>query len=402
MQYRYEAYNPRGERTRGRLEATSRDEAEAQLWEAELTVVSLKRQRQGMSLETVLPSFFGLKRHTITEFTRQLSTLLESGIPINVSLEMLQGQAPKAKLRDVLVDMQQALEEGTSFADACGRHPDIFPPMYVSMVHIGEETGSLDVALVRVADFIEKEDSAAGRVRRALTYPTLILAVAAFAILILVNFVIPSLTALFSEFGGELPLQTRILLQITAVLRAATPYILGLTTVSLIGGYVYLRRPEGKRSRDLLLLRLPLIGKIVRTSIFSRLGKSLAMLLGAGMSTLDALTLATETVQNTAIRDAMGRIRENATIGHSLAESFRSEQIFPSLVYQMIAVGEESGRLAHNMEATGSFYEKELDRAISSLTGSIEPALILVAGLVVGFIAISIITPIYSLINEIG
>lgn len=401
MQYRYEAYSSTGQVLRGTLEAPTREQAEARLWQAELRVVSLARQREPLTLETLVPTLFGVKTQHVIDFTRQLSTLLESGIPLTQALAMLRNRVNKVTLRSIIDQVRQDLEQGISFSDACSRHPNFFPPLFLRLIRIGEETGSMEQMLRQTADYVEKEMNTVRRVRKSLNYPIVVLVISAGAIALLVNLVVPALSNLFKEFGSDLPIQTQILLNATSFLQVAGPYVAAAVGSGLGLGYVATRRPAGRLVWDRFLLGMPLLGAIVYYGTLARLGRTMAILLRSGLSTMDSLAILVSSPQNMVFAHALVRVQGAVIVGRSLSEAFGEEAIFDPLLRQMVSVGEESGRLEQNMDALALFYEGEMERAMAAMTGALEPALIMVAGGLVGFIAISIITPIYSVIGQI-
>lgn len=401
MQYKYEALSPAGESVRGTIEAESEAVAEERLWESNLTVVRLKAHRPPMTLDEAVPSLFGVKREDVINLSRQLASLLDAGISILPALELLQEQVTKASVRKVVIDIIGDLRSGTLFSVSCARHPDIFPPVFLKLAAIAEETGNLPVMLRHIASYMEKESALAKKIQKSLAYPATVLVVGLVAVFILINFVLPSLAGLFKEVGSELPLISRILLNVAAFTSAYFPYLLGGAFVIGFASYSYLRTPQGMHDKDRFFLKAPIVRTLVINSNMARLTRTMSLLMQAGIPVMDVLELAVGTPLNEVLRDALIEVRDNIRAGQSISQAFAAQKVFPTMASQLIAVGEQTGRLETNLESLAGFYESEADQAMASVIGFIEPALILVVGGIVAFIAISVISPIYSAIQTV-
>lgn len=401
MQFKYVAYDSAGEITTGVVDADSPDTAEEILWQSELTVGKLTRVGRKVTLDEILPTIFGVKRQDVVNLSRDLASLIASGIPLLAALRMLRDQAGKASLKRVIGEVTASLETGSSFSQACGRHPAVFPPLFLRVVEIGEEIGSLELVLRQITVHYEKEMAMMNSIRRALTYPIFVAALAVAAIFIMVNFVVPAMTGLFNEFKAQLPLVTRLLVAGAGVLKAHGPQIMVGLVVAVVLLYVYLRTPAGNRRKDYFIIGLPVIGEISRKLNIGRTARTMVILQRAGVPLTETLKVLVPTTQNVAFREALAAVENDVRQGRLLSQAFAASPLFTPLLVQMASVGEQTGRLETNLETLANYYEQEADRSIARLTELIEPILILGAGGLVGFIAVSIITPMYGIIREI-
>lgn len=401
MRFKYVAYDNSGEVTTGVVEADSPDRAEEILWQSDLTVGKLTRVGRKVTLEELLPTLFGVKRQDVVNLSRDLASLIGSGIPLLAALRMLRDQAGKASLKRVIGEVIAALETGSSFSQACSQHPAVFPPLFLRIVEIGEEIGSLELVLRQITIHYEKEMAMMASIRKALTYPIFVAVLAVAAIFVMVNFVVPAMTGLFTEFKAQLPLVTRLLVAGAGVLKAHGPQIIVGLVVAVVLLYVYLKTPAGNRRKDYFIVGLPVIGQISRKLNIGRVARTMVILQRAGVPLTETLKVLVPTTQNVAFREALVAVESEVRQGRLLSQAFGASPLFTPLLVQMTSVGEQTGRLETNLETLATYYEQEADRSIARLTELIEPVLILGAGGLVGFIAVSIITPMYGIIREI-
>ncbi|HLG22493.1 MAG TPA: type II secretion system inner membrane protein GspF, partial [Candidatus Manganitrophaceae bacterium] len=329
--------------------------------------------------------------------TRQLATLLGAGISLMEALTALTEQTEKQVAKKVWVDVREGVKEGNALADALGRHPHVFSSLYRQMVRAGEASGTLDRILARLADYLENQARLRNKIFSILTYPILMLAVSAVILIFLVTFVVPKVTAIFSDLKQALPLPTVILLGLSGFLRH---YGWMLLIVGGVGALALKRRiatPAGRERYDRWLLRAPLIGRVAKIMAISRFSRTLATLLASGVPLLTALEIVQQVVGNKvlekAIREARGNIRE----GESIAEPLKRSGIFPALVTHMIAIGEKSGQLEGMLEKVSEAYDNEAETAVTGLTSLLAPMMILGMGLIVLFIVLAILLPIFEI-----
>lgn len=401
MRYNYKAVAPGGRETLGNVEAESLSNAEELLWQADLTVVELKEARKPFSIQEALPTLYGIKKKDLINFSRDLSTLLASGISIMPSLRMLLNQTRKLAMKKVIAAVIKDLETGSSFHQACSAHPQVFPQFYLRLIRIAEEAGNLELILRQLTGYMEKEQAVVEKIRSALAYPIFVSMVATVAVILMLTMVLPAMQRLFREFRGQLPLITRILLALSSFLREYWWQILAAIILAIVILFRYTRSASGARKKDNLLLNLPLMKEIVLKSNLSRMARTNAMLLRAGVPLIEALELSVQIQGNLVLKDILSKVRNEVLIGTSISGAMAPYKIFPSLFYQMIAMGEETGRLEGNLESLAETYEKESDRSINTLVGLLEPAMIVLVGGFVAFIAISVVSPMYRILQEI-
>ena len=400
MPYKYVALTPSGEQVRGSLDATSEESAEQTLWESGYRVVTLRAAQKWPQPEEVFPTIFGTRPGEIITFARQMATLIESGIAVLPALDLLQRQA-RSGLARVLGDLAQTVKQGSSLSDAVRKHPQVFPPIFGRMIAVGERTGNLEVILRQLAAHAEKEQAIIKRVKGAMAYPAFVILLAIGVVAILVTMALPPLTSLFDEFDAELPLPTKILL---AVSHFATAYKLHMVVVlvaAVVIGVVYVRQPKGRRQLDYMLLRMPLLGPITVMSSAARFSGTTAILLRAGIPVSEVMDMAIDTTENRIVREGLRDVREEMLRGEGLSKPLAKSKLFPPMLVQMVEVGEETGTLDSNLETMAGFYGREVDERINTLTSMIQPTLTLVVGAVVAFIALSVIMPMYSVMQSI-
>ncbi len=402
MAYRYVACASTGELTEGVLEVETEAAAEEALWRSDLTIVELQRLSKPLTIEELLPTLYAVKRRDIIVFSRQMATLLGSGIAVLQALRLLKEETSKKLFAKVLGQIIDTIQQGLSLSEAFSMHPNVFPPIFLRLLEVGEQTGNLEDVLERLANYMEKEEGLVRKIRSALIYPSVIIGLSIVVTLIFVNFVLPSITGLFTEFRSELPLPTKILLGSSNLIRDNS-LVITIALVALAGGgYWYSRTPVGRKRIDhALITKIPLITNVVAKGSMARLASILAMLLSAGLPLTETMELLLRTAQNTAVLEALQHVRTEVLGGGSMSAAMARQSIFPPMLGQMVKVGEETGALAENLNTLARFYEEETDRAVTSMTTMIEPVLIIAIGGFVAFLAISIITPMYSILKTI-
>ena len=400
MPYKYIAFTQSGEQVMGSLEAPTEEAAEQTLWESGYRIVTLRATKTWPRLEELFPTIFGIKPQEIITFSRQMATLIESGIAAVSALELLQRQT-RSGLGRVLGQVIQALKQGSSLSDALREHPQVFPPIFARMIAVGERTGNLEVVLRQLATHVEKEQAIIKRVRGALAYPAFVILLAMGVVAILVTTALPPLISLFDEFDAELPLPTKILLAVshfTATYKLHMAVVLAAAVAIVV---VYVRQPRGRRQLDYAFLRMPLIGSITVLSNAARFSGTMFILLRAGIPVSEVMDLAIDTTENRIVRDGLRDVQGEMLRGEGLSKPLANSKLFPPMLVQMVEVGEETGTLDANLETMAGFYGREVDERISTLTSMIQPTMTLVMGLVVAFIALSVIMPMYSIMQSV-
>jgi type IV pilus assembly protein PilC len=400
LAYKYIAITPSGEQVRGSIEAPTEEVAEQTLWEWGYRVITLRATWTPPRLDQLFPTIFGTKPQEIITFSRQMATLIESGVAVLPALELLQRQA-RSGLSRVLGDLSRAIKQGSSLSDALREHPQVFPPIFSRMIAVGERTGNLETVLRQLATHMEKEAAIIKRVRGAMAYPAFIILMAVGVVGILVSVALPPLISLFDDFDVELPLPTRILLGVSHFVAAYKLHIAAALVATVGIGVLYTRQSSARRHLDHLLLRAPLVGPITVSSNTSRFSGTVATLFKAGLPLSEVMDMALQTTQNRIVREALEDVREQLLRGEGLSKPLANSKLFPPMLVQMVEVGEETGTLEANLETMADFYAREVDERIKTLTSMIEPALTLGVGAIVAFIAVSIVMPMYSIMQSI-
>ena len=397
--YQYLARDPTGGRVEGLLESTDLAALADALAAQGLMLVRADEKREGDPTADGLARFFAprVRLEDLLLFCRQLSTLLRAGVPILRSLRGLQESATNPRFGEVLASLRQQLEAGRELSASMAREAPIFSGYVVSMVRVGEVSGRLPDIFQGLFSQMSFERESREQVRSAVRYPIFVISVA-FAALMAVNlFVIPSFAKVYKSVHAELPLMTRILIATSDFTVTYWPLILGLVALG-IGGTVYgLRTTAGQRLRDGLLLRLPIVGSLVRKAALARFTKSFGLALNSGVPAVDALTVALETTDNLVLSERIGTMRTAAERGESLVRAARGTGVFPPVILQMIGVGEETGALGEMMNEIADYYQKDVEFAVRGLASQIEPILILVLGVIVLVIALGVFLPMWDL-----
>jgi len=400
MAYQFKAYTLDKRVVQGTIDATSESTAEEALYRAGYhRVLSLKQTRPGFSLERLLPTLFRVKTQDVIDFSRQLATLIESGITILTTLQLLEEQSFRPVFSKVIAGLVNELRGGSSLSQALSKYPQAFSYTYCQVVKASEQAGNLEVGLRQIAGYMEKQAATRKGIRNALTYPlvTLFMAIGVFVLLITVA--LPPLVGLFTTLGTELPWMTTLLIAISNFLINYKFYLLGgvaIVAVSIIG---YMRLPAGKMTMDRLWLKLPLIGPINIQRNVGHFCRTVSMLLKAGLLLPQTMSIVIQTVGNRIIRQTLKEVREKLVQGQGLSQPMAAIDLFPRLMVEMISVGEKTGNLDSTLATLGDYYEQRVDQRVNALISMIGPALTIGVGLIVAFIALSIITPLYSILG---
>jgi type IV pilus assembly protein PilC len=393
--FTYTARSFSGDLKTATLEAASRDDVIAQLRRQRLSVVKIdeavqKKARGGH-----------IKMRDIVIFTRQFSTMINAGLPLVQALTILAEQSQNKTLADITRKVVFDVESGNTVADAMGKHPKAFSPLYVNMVAAGEAGGILDTILMRLATFMEKNDALVRKVKGAMIYPGVIMSVAAIAVTVLLIFVIPVFENLFSSAGLALPLPTRIVMGMSRFLKGYW-YMVIAAVVSAVFMYKrYTATSDGRLRVDKILLNVPVLGDVLRKSAVSRFTRTLGTLVSSGVSILDGLEITAKTAGNRVVQDAIMESRASIAGGDTIAQPLKKSGVFPPMVISMISVGEQTGGLDEMLTKIADFYDDEVDAAVSNLLSLLEPLMIVFLGVVVGGMVVAMYLPIFDMINAV-
>lgn len=397
--FTYKARDKAGTTLTGEVEATSPEHAAKLIHQKGLIVISIKSK-----IETPL-DFIKRFRERITlenvaTFTRQLSTMVNAGLPITEALLILRSQA-KGPMEKVVAQVLADVEGGESLSTAISRHPKVFSPTFVALVRSGEVGGVLDDVLARLADDLEKQQEFSGKVKGALIYPAIVIVGMLAVGLIMMIFVIPRLTSLYGEFNANLPAPTKILIGLSNLLLKFWPIFLLLAVGGFYAFNLYRKTVPGRRRTDELLLKLPIIGDLQRQVLLTDITRTLSLMVGAGVSILDALNITSGVVNNVVLSSALKDSAKQVEKGFPIAYSFaKHPEAFPFILSQMIAVGEETGKMEDVLKKISHVFEVESDQRVKTLTAAIEPLVMILLGIGVGFLVIAVILPIYNLTSQ--
>jgi type IV pilus assembly protein PilC len=400
--YQFTAYTLDKKIVEGNIDATSENMAEEALYRAGYQrVLSLREIRPRLSLESIFPTFFGVKTQDVIDFSHQLATLTESGVTILTALELLGEQAPREAFKKVIAGLVEELQGGESFSQALSKHPEAFSYTYCQVVKASEQAGNLEVGLRQVATYMEKRSATTGKVKRALVYPAMVILMAIGVFVLLITVALPPLIGLFDSLGAELPWATTMLIATADFVINYKFHLLWGAFVLVMLVVVYIRLPAGKLAMDKLKLKIPLIGSINIEQNMCQFCQITSMLLKAGLPLPQVMDVAMQTSGNRIIRQALTEVREKLLQGQGWSQPMSQNELFPKLLVEMIAVGEKTGTMDSTLATLANYYEERVEQRINTLVSMIEPVLTIVIGLVVAFIALSLITPLYSILRSI-
>ena len=399
--YRYVAYDSAGRRLTRAVAAQSDDQVKRMLWDQGLHIVDIRTRTQMPSLEELFPSFVRVRRSEVILFTRQLATFVRVGMPIVEGLGVLRDQAGSNVMKRALGEMIMDLGTGAALSAAMARFPRIFPALYVDMIRSAEVSGNLDEVLRQLATYMARDEGAKRKVRSAMIYPAIVVGLALVVISVLIGFVLPAFANLFGEFQASMPLPTMILLAVGQFCREHA-LLMFVTLAALVGACAILATTQsGHDAFDTIVLRLPMLGVIVRYAVIERYMRTLGTLAQAGVPITKMLDTAITAVGNAEYRIGLASVREDMLSGDGFAGPLERTGLFPRLVIQMVRVGEETGSLDANLEQAAEHYAEEVDYRLKQMIAVIEPALVIAVGVMVGFIAVSVIAPMYALVHAI-
>lgn len=402
-EYAYKALDAGGARRTGTIDADSEAIAITRLREQGWVPVSLDAARGGiMRAELRIPILsdrISLKEVAVS--SRQLATMINAGLPLMRSLTVLAEQTESKPLRETWQAVRGDVQTGSSFSAALAKHPKAFTQLYVAVVKAGEAGGALDDVLVRLADTLEKQVNLRNKIRSAMTYPVMVAVMVVLILSAILVFVIPTFKQLYVDLGGELPLPTKFLLATSDAFRRFFPFFILGFGVAIYLLRRYINTDEGRRRWDAFKLKIPIFGELFRKVAMSRFSRTLATLLRAGVPVLQSLEITRETTGNRIVGDAVREVETSVREGASLARPLMRFPVFPPMVVQMLAVGEETGAVDTMLEKVATYYDQEVDATVDALTSLIEPILIVILGAVVGGILISLYLPMFKLVDLI-
>jgi type IV pilus assembly protein PilC len=404
MDFQYLAYTSERKMIKGKLAAPDEEKAVAELNRLGYQVLNIKSANSLGKLSRSLNFSFTsqVKPKEVILFSRQLAILLESGIDIVTAIDLYKTQAANKIFQKTLEELIADLRGGTSFSGALAKFPKVFSIMYCRTIAAGEQSGNLDQVLRRMADYMERTESASKKVKSAMTYPIIVLAVAIVVVAVLVFFVMPTYTNLYSSLGAKLPTISKILIDFAQGAAKYGAYVLIALVAIIIGIVLYIRTPTGRVKWDEFALRLPLIGPIVQLNELARCSRTISMLIKVGLPLPDIVTMCIQSSGNKIVGQALTEVKQEMLAGEGLAQPMTKRKIFLPLMVQMVAVGEKTGNLGNTLTTVADSFEADADDKTMTAVGYLQPALTIAMAIVVGFIVIAMLSAMYGIYGQFG
>ncbi len=399
--YKWIAETRKGKTIKGELEAADEKIAGIQLKRRNLTVKKLKVKPKDL-FENV--SFMQPKvtKKDLVIFTRQFSTMIDAGLPLVQGITILSEQMENKTFKRILTEVVKDVEGGASLAESLGKHPDVFDDLFVNLVAAGEVGGILDTILQRLAAYIEKLEKLKGQIKSAMTYPIVVVAIAIIVIAVILIFVIPVFEAMFADFGSALPIPTQVVVDLSRFFKGNFHYVLAAVFVLFFLFKKYKKTESGKKNIDTLSLKLPVFGPLLKKVAIARFSRTLGTMISSGVPILDGLEIVAKTSGNVVLEEIIYDVRSSIAEGQTIAEPLSENDIFPSMVVQMISVGETTGALDTMLEKIADFYDDEVDAAVDALTSMLEPILMVFLGGSIGGLVIAMYLPIFKMAAVMG
>ena len=396
--FAYVATAPDGQVTKGIEKANTRTDAELALYDRQLRDLKVVEKKSILQTEISGPR---VKRSDLMHLSRQMSAFIRAGLPILDAVHTIGEESDNSSIRRMMQDIEDGLRTGERFSDCLDRHAKVFPAFYRGIVRSAELTGELDVVLGRLALYLERDLEARRKIKSALIYPAVIAVVALITVVILAAYVLPKFKTFFNSLHAKLPLPTRMLLNVTDFLSTWWWALLAGFVLVVVGIVGAIQTPRGKYVKDKFLLRVPVLGSTIQYALVERFCRVLASMVGAGVNLPEALRVATEALKNLVYIEGLSHVNEAMHEGQGLAAPLARTQLFPATATQMLRVGEETGSLDSQLETTAQYYEVELDYKIKKLTALFEPIVIVFMGLIVGFVAVALISAMYGVFHQV-
>jgi type IV pilus assembly protein PilC len=396
--YAYKVRDKAGKIVSGTLIADNEALVLQRLREEGLTPLEVGRQSRGLNIELTKKK---VKLKELAVFSRQFATMVNSGLPILRALAILADQSSNKELARVLGEVRLDVEQGASLSTALAKHPKVFNDLYISMVRSGETGGSLDDVLLRLADLIENEVKLRGKIKSAMTYPIAVVVLVVLIMSAMLLFIVPQFKGIFDQLGGSLPLPTRVLLAVSDAFKKYWYIVVAGVFAARFFFKRWKRTPAGREAVDRTKLRVPVFGSLFHKTALSRFSSTLAMLMHSGVPILQALDIVSDTVNNKIISKAVIDVQSSVRDGESMAKPLARHRVFPPMVVQMLAVGEETGQVDVMLEKVATFYDQEVEASVDALTSLIEPLLIAVIGGLVGAAVVALYMPMFNIIKLI-
>lgn len=402
VEFQYQAKNKNGDSISGTLEAESKSVVVSQLRNKGYYITKIKKKRKSSDIDLgdLFKKYKKVKLKDLAIFSQQFAAMIDAGISLVDALNILVKQTDHSRLKKVILKVRDDVETGISLADAMAKHPAVFPQFYIQLVRAGESGGVLDKILNKLAAHYERQDELNSMVSSALYYPVVILAVTVIVVIFLVTQVVPQFVSMFKGMGAELPLPTRLLLGISSIMQSYWWALLLAFVILLFALSRFYKTPTGKAKADSLFLKIPIIGPMMTKVYISRFASTLAILIDSGVDLLTALAIVEGVVGNRVYGEVLTRARAKVREGNNLSDLLSESKYFPTMVVQMINVGEETGSLGQMLNKISGFYDRRVEASVDGAVSLIEPVMIVFLAVIVGFVAISIVTPMFDMFQQ--
>lgn len=401
--FAWEGKNRSGQAQKGEMEAPDEAAVAAALRRQGLMPGKIKEAGKGLDMEIKVPGFGGkVTTKDLVVFTRQFATMIDAGLPLVQCLDILSRQQDKKIFKDMLIQVKESVESGSTFADALKKHPKAFDNLFVNLVAAGEVGGILDTILNRLAAYLEKAQKLKKKVKSAMTYPATIVGIALVVISVILMFVIPAFEKMFADFGSALPAPTQIVINLSNFVQ---DYILAIIIAIIVLIFAIKKIYATEKGRDFIddkVLKLPIFGILLRKVAVAKFTRTLGTMISSGVPILDGLEIVAKTAGNRTIEKAIYKVKQSISEGKTIAEPLEKSGVFPPMVCQMIAVGEQSGSIDTMLNKIADFYDDEVDDAVGNLTAMMEPMLMLFLGTTVGGLVIAMYLPIFKIAGTVG
>ena len=398
--FKYKAINSEGQRIEGSQSADSESQVREMLLSNQYYPLSIEKENSKNKSSFSFDRKVKLK--DIAVFCRQFYVMLDSGLSIGKTLNILIEQGEKPKLREALIGVNSDIKRGETLASSMGKRKDVFPKLLTSMIDAGESSGNLDIILKRMAEYYEKETKIRGKIKSAMIYPIVLGVVAIISITFILTFVMPTFVQMFEENNVELPMSTKMVLGTSKMLGKYGVIFFLVLVIGIILLGKYLKSEEGQYKLSVINLKLPVIKKLTQKIVVSRFTRTMGIVSSSGMSLVTSLEIVASVVGNKIAEKELLKVKEKVLKGEGLGDSIMNIKIFPPMLASMVKVGEEAGSLDSILDKTADFYDDELEREIQTATALIEPAMIVIMGVIIGFLLISILTPMFKMYNSIS
>lgn len=401
--YEYRVRDRTGKVLKSTMEADTPNQVRDALRAKNLMIVEIKAPKTGMQADVKIPGLTDRPPNMkqVAVFSKQLATLINAGVPIVQSLNILQKQMESKSFQNIIRNIRGEVESGTPLSDAIAQHPKVFNRLFINLVRAGETSGTLDSVLERIADFQEKQLALNGKIKSALTYPTIVLIFSIGITYGLIAFVVPTFASMLDSVNGKLPVLTQLVMALSDVLRNSLLYIIVGIVVAVFAFRWYYRTKQGRHNIDALKLRVPLFGPLIQKTSVASFARTFGLLINSGVNIIESLEITKGTANNAIVEETIENAKNVVMVGDQMSSSLATSKVFPPMVVSMVSIGEETGSLDSMLAKVADFYDREVDEAVEGLTAAIEPIMIVFLGGIVLVIILAMFLPMISLMNNL-